>query len=173
MLKSPGTSTCPASSATTPCLVSPAVQPIWTWSVVSNAINPAFSQPQVPLVGPWTRGPPMSQVRSAIRATLARTTLLIGAPPYPLPLQPGLRHKQLLDQVGRAPPRRLRREIDHEPVREHRRGHGAEIVLVRHGPTVQRRARLGAEDQVLRRARARPPRPELLDEGRRLGVGRP
>src|SRR5437016_9994503 len=140
MLKSPGTSKRPWSSVTIACLVSPAVQPIWTWSVVSNAINPAFSPPQVPLIGHWTRGPPMSQVRSAIRVRLASTTLLMKVPPYPLPLQPGLRHKQLLDQVGRAPPRRLRREIDHEPVREHRRGHGAEIVLVRHAPAAQPRA---------------------------------
>src|SRR5690242_12310726 len=140
------------------CLVSPALQPMWTWAVVSNAMRPALSPPQVPWIGPGEGGPPMSQVRSAIRARLANTTLLMRLPPYPLPLEPRLRHKQLLHQVGRAAPRRLGREIDHQPVRQHGGRHRAEIVLVRHGPPIERGPRLGAEDQVLRGARARPPR---------------
>src|SRR5207247_3208113 len=143
---------------------------MWTWAVVSNAISPAFSPPHVPSIGPRKRGPPISQSRARITTRPARTTLFIGVALYPLPLYPTPRHKQLLHHVRRAPPRRLRREIDHEPVREHGGRHGSEIVLVRHGPPVERRARLGTEDQVLGRPRARTPRHELLDERRRLAV---
>src|SRR6266704_4272454 len=135
---------------------------MWTWAVVSNAIRPAFSPPHVPWIGPWKRGPPISQLRTRIRARPARTTLFMAVPPYRLPLHPAPRHKQLLHEVRRAPPRRLRREIDHQPVREYRGGHRPEIVFIRHGPAVQRRPRLGPEDQVLGRARPRPPRHELL-----------
>src|SRR5436190_21660987 len=131
---------------------------MWTWAVVSNAISPAFLPPHVPWIGPWKRGPPILQSRTKTKARPARMTLFMGVPPYRLPLDPAPRHQQLLHQVGRAPARRLRREIDHQPVREHRRRHRSEIVLVRHGPAVERRPRLSPENQILRRPRARPPR---------------
>src|SRR2546426_7049309 len=111
---------------------------MWTWAVVSNAIKPAFSPPHVPSIGPWKRGPPISQSRTRIRARLARTTLFMRVPPYRLPLHPTPRHKQLAHEVWCAPPRRLRREIDHESVREHGGRHRPQIVLVRHRPAVQR-----------------------------------
>src|SRR5256886_16833393 len=162
MLEPPGTSNRPCSSATTACFVSPAVRPMWTWAVVSNAINPAFSPPHVPSIGPWKRGPPISQSRTRISVRPARTSLFMSVPPYRLPLHPAPRHKQLLHQVRCAPPRRLCREIDHEPVSEHGRGDRAEIVLVRHGPAVARRPRFGPEDQILARPRPRAPRHEPL-----------
>src|SRR6266566_6925619 len=130
---------------------------MWTWAVVSNAINPAFWPPHVPWIGPWNRGPARLQSRTRTRARLARTTLFMGVPPYRLPLHPASRHQQLLHQVRRAPARRLRGEIDHQPVREHRRRHRPEIVLIRHRPAVERRPRLGPEDQILGRPRPRPP----------------
>src|SRR5256885_3271384 len=52
---------------------------------------------------------------------------------------------QLGHEVWRAPPRCLRREIDHQPMSEHRGRHRAEIVLVWHRPAVQRCPRLGPE----------------------------
>src|SRR2546427_10220619 len=86
-----------------------------------------------------------SQSRTRISARPASTTLFMRVPPYRLPLPPAPRHKQLPHEVRRAPPRRLCREIDHEPVSEHGRGDRAEIVLVRHGPAVERRPRFGPE----------------------------
>src|SRR5438552_87933 len=56
---------------------------MWTWAVVSNAISPAFSPPQVPSIGPWKRGPPMLQSRTRIRGrryggTLMNKVILAG-----------------------------------------------------------------------------------------------
>src|ERR1043165_8858930 len=77
---------------------------------------------------------------------------------------------QLGHQILAGPLRRLGVEIRDQPVPEHRRRHGLDVVKVGDCPAVHRRPRLGAQHQVLRRPRAGAPLDVFLDERRRLLV---
>src|SRR5881392_1381728 len=99
-----------------------------TWGGDNAGLMAFDTTAHVPLICPWKRGPPISQSRTRIRARPASTTLFMRVPPYRLPLHPAPRHKQLAHEVRRAPPSRLGREIDHQPVREYRGGHRPQIV---------------------------------------------
>ena len=83
----------------------------------------------------------------------------------------GTAREQLLDDLIRRHLLRLGVEVHQHAMAQHRLGQRADVLEAHVVAAVHERARLAAEDEMLRRARAGAVRHPLLDEVRRLGPG--